>query len=205
MPSKIWVNNYKKLNEFYELHGHCLILKSDTDNKRVRDWLHEDLLLNKLGKLNEEHKSLLNKLHVDWKAYGKQWEKWEDSYRKLIRYADKTGSANISQLIKGLGPWLSAQRVSYRQSNLSESKSILLESIGINWNPSDNNDLKWNEKFQLLIEFKKENGHCNISRRELPDPGIWVSAQRTAYRLGRLPEERINKLENIGFEWSVRS
>lgn len=206
MPSKkVWENNYEKLKFFFNMHGHCLILKSDNENKRVRDWLHEEFLLNKLGKISEENFNLLNELDVDWKAFGKQWEKWEDSYRKLIRHSEKSGDPNISQLVKGLGPWLSAQRVSYRQDNLSVSKIILLESIGIHWNPSENNDLKWNDKFEMLVKFKNEHGHCNISRRELPDPGVWVSAQRTAYRLKRLSQYRIDKLESIGFEWSARN
>lgn len=204
MSTKVWENNYNKLKEFYADHGHCLILKSDVPNKRVRDWLHEELLSYKLGKIEDKNVALLDELHVDWKSFGKQWEKWEDSYRKLVRHTEKTGDANISQLIKGLGPWLSAQRVSYRQNNLSVSKIILLDSIGINWNPSGNNELKWTEKFQLLVDFKNKNGHSNISRRELPDPGIWVSAQRTAYRLNRLTDKRIRKLKEIGFEWSIR-
>lgn len=201
---KVWKNNYNKLSCFYQEHGHCLILKSDLEYKRIREWLHEQMTMFKSNKLSQEKIELLNELHVDWKAFGKQWEKWEDSYRKLCRYADKNGNSNISQLVKGLGPWLSAQRVSYRQNNLSESKIILLESLGISWNPSESNEVKWNSKFKLLKKFKDEHGHCNISRRVLPDPGIWVSAQRTAYRLNRLSKERIEKLESIGFEWSVR-
>lgn len=201
---KVWNNNFKKAESFYKEHGHCLILKSDLSLKRIRDWLHEQMALNKANKLSEEKVELLDSIHVDWKAFGKQWEKWEESYRKLLRHYEKTGEANVSQLLKGLGPWLSAQRVSYRQENLSDSKIILLESLSISWNPSENNEVKWNEKFELLKKFKDENGHCNISRRVMPDPGIWVSAQRTAYRLNRLSKDRIEKLESIGFEWSAR-
>ena len=204
MPTKVWQNNFEKLKEFHQDHGHCLILKSDKEYRRVREWLHENFALYKKNKLDNRSFLLLDALDVDWKAFGKQWEKWEESYRKLSKHREKTGTANISQLVKGIGPWLSAQRVSYRENNLSDSKVILLESLSIDWNPSENNEVRWQEQFKKLEKYKETNGHCNVSRREDPDPGIWVSAQRTAYRLGRLGEERINKLESLGFEWSVR-
>lgn len=204
MMHKFFEHNLEKLNTFYDAHGHCFILRSDKDYAKTRQWLHEMYAMNKLGKLDKDLFFALDEINVDWKAFGKQWESWEDHYRKLSKYKDKYGTANVSQLVKGIGPWLSAQRVSYRQNRLSESKIFLLELLGISWNPIQNNEARWDEQFSKILAFKIKNGHCNVPRRELPDPGIWVSAQRTAFRIGRLSEDRIKKLESIGFEWSAK-
>jgi hypothetical protein len=156
--------------------------------------------------VEEEDKiELLNSLNIDWHAHGKQWSKWQRHFSKLKRYAEKTnGDPNVSQLMKGIGPWLSSQRVLYRQGLLSNSKRVLMESIGVCWNPSQRVDDRWWRQFEKLKSFKDKHGHCNVPRRELPDPGIWVSAQRTSFKKGTLKKERIDALNGIGFSWQIR-
>jgi hypothetical protein len=74
---------------------------------------------------------------------------------------------------------------------------------------------KWEEMFERLVTFKKENGHCLVPNRYPPDPslGSWVSTQRRQYKIMNLKgwyettpmsPERVTRLESIGFAWETK-
>lgn len=67
-------------------------------------------------------------------------------------------------------------------------------------------------RIRIKIEHRDEYGHCNVPKRFKSNPslGEWVLYQRQQYRLFRkgspsqMTEERIGKLEVIGFKWDGR-
>ena len=69
---------------------------------------------------------------------------------------------------------------------------------------------KWLESLAKVVAYKEEHGNCNVPRKWKKDPtlGEWVHFQRRQFRLKQLnrrnhmTDERIRKLEAIGFEWS---
>lgn len=201
---KVWINNYSKLNAYFKENGHFAILLSDRSNKRLRQWFQAQIILYKYNKLTAKQMSLFNTLKIDITLIGPKWENWERSYRKLSTYFETNDHSSVSQLVKGIGPWLSAQRVLYRRDELSGTKTILLKKLNVVWNPSEKHKDQWQIKFDKVKAFYKKNGHCNVPRRENPDPGIWVSAQRTAYRKNLLSKARIKALNSIDFQWKLR-
>lgn len=204
MMNKVWINNYNKLHAYFTENGHFAILLSDRSNKRLRHWFQSQIHLYKRNKLTHNEKELFNSLNVDLTLCGPKWENWERSYRKLAIYFELNGHSSASQLIKGVGPWLSAQRVLYRRHELSDTKTILLQNLEVVWNPSEKHQDNWQVKFEKVKAFYEKNGHCNVPRRDCPDPGIWVSAQRTAYRKELLSPNRIKALNSINFQWKLR-
>ncbi len=66
------------------------------------------------------------------------------------------------------------------------------------------------QSLSRVVAYKEVHGNCNVPRKWKKDPtlGEWVHFQRRQYRLKQLnrrnhmTEERIQKLEAIGFEWS---
>ena len=63
-----------------------------------------------------------------------------------------------------------------------------------------------------MVAYKKENGDCYIPQRYPDNPRLatWASSQRTSYRQMRSPktyrtgimtQERIRRLEGLGFDW----
>ena len=68
----------------------------------------------------------------------------------------------------------------------------------------------WNDLHRLLVEYEAEHGNCLVPTVYPKNQalGTWVANQRAQYRLRRegkhsfLTEERIKKLEDLGFEWS---
>ena len=68
----------------------------------------------------------------------------------------------------------------------------------------------WLESLAKVVNFKEEYGHCNVPHKWKRDPtsGNWVHTQRRQFfarQLGRrndMTDERIRKLESVGFEWN---
>ncbi len=193
-----------RLASYRQQHGHCYVWKASAADRSLRRWLRETLLAHKKGQLSADQIAALTELKVDFDAVGAHWDRWEARYLDLQQFAQKHGHTDVSQLVQGLGPWLSSQRVMYRQGTLTEGRRQLLESLGVEWYPSQKKGERWIEQYAKLVDFQKEHGHCNVSRRKHPDPGIWVSAQRTAYRKGLLAPERVLLLERLGFLWSLK-
>ncbi|MBK1877594.1 helicase associated domain-containing protein [Pelagicoccus mobilis] len=81
----------------------------------------------------------------------------------------------------------------------------LLDEIGFEWEikPSTRS---WDEMFEALRTFKEEHGHCNVPQNWKEDKqlGKWVNHRRGDYKLGKLTDDMIHKLESIGFVWNTR-
>jgi hypothetical protein len=86
-----------------------------------------------------------------------------------------------------------------------------MEELGFNFElQSEKNErIIWNEKFQRLRNYKREHGDClvpstNASNHvEDEELSTWVQHQRTNYECGIIPNHRIEKLEEVGFVWSI--
>ena len=71
---------------------------------------------------------------------------------------------------------------------------------------SNHQKARWITVYKELKEYKTKHGHCNAPK-QLGSLGTWVSTQRTEYRKlvdgehSFMTDERIRKLEAIGFEW----
>eukprot|EP00429_Kryptoperidinium_foliaceum_P036643 CAMPEP_0176178096 /NCGR_PEP_ID=MMETSP0120_2-20121206/91256_1 /TAXON_ID=160619 /ORGANISM="Kryptoperidinium foliaceum, Strain CCMP 1326" /LENGTH=1067 /DNA_ID=CAMNT_0017516245 /DNA_START=166 /DNA_END=3371 /DNA_ORIENTATION=+ len=76
----------------------------------------------------------------------------------------------------------------------------------------------WNQRLYELRQFKDQYGHCLVPSRyeQNPELGVWVSTQRSQYRLymrakeagapvsTNMNEDRIRELEELGFVWNLR-
>jgi hypothetical protein len=70
-------------------------------------------------------------------------------------------------------------------------------------------DEKWNHRFRCLQDYRRLKGDCDVPQNYKDDKqlGRWVHYQRTEYWLrkkkgaAKITEERIDCLEQIGFEW----
>ena len=62
---------------------------------------------------------------------------------------------------------------------------------------------KWNAKCRDLEAFKAKQGHCNVPRGH-GNMGRWVADQRTARKNEKLCEDRVQKLDALGFDWALK-
>ena len=85
--------------------------------------------------------------------------------------------------------------------------------VPTNYKSENDNAAAWEERFRALCKFKSEFGHCMVPARYPTDRqlGHWVMTQRRQYHLlvkGKLSSmvpARIEKLNSLGFVWSVRT
>ena len=91
-------------------------------------------------------------------------------------------------------------------------------AVGFGYGSRRKTTASWEDRFQELKQYKKENGDCLVPGRykENPSLGRWVEAQRKQYRqyleaketgapnAGAMNDDRVALLEGIGFVWTVR-
>ena len=73
-------------------------------------------------------------------------------------------------------------------------------------------DENWETSYQLLVEFQKEHGHCDVSQVEKKSSVLsrWVQRQRFGYMVRKkgkrssMTDSRIERLDEIGFIWDKR-
>ena len=70
--------------------------------------------------------------------------------------------------------------------------------------------VSWQKRFEELEAFKVEHGHCNVPKNTANlQLGKWVGKQRYEYKLrkedkkSQITDDRVTKLESLGFEWSL--
>ncbi|GKY94819.1 hypothetical protein MPSEU_000447100 [Mayamaea pseudoterrestris] len=63
----------------------------------------------------------------------------------------------------------------------------------------------WAAQFEELLAYKKIYGNCRVPQKSPTYPSLarWIVYMRAEFKKGKLTNEKITKLERIGFEWSV--
>ena len=135
----------------------------------------------------------------------------------LLSFKAKYGHLNVPKPFNEnptLGTWVNTQRFQYsnlrrgKKSNLTEERITKLDSIGFDWIPRLSG---WDEMFQCIKLYKAKCGDCNVPIKfnENRKLGAWVSKQRFSYKMleegkkSSITEERIQKLNGIGFQWEL--
>ena len=60
---------------------------------------------------------------------------------------------------------------------------------------------QWNDRFRELQKYKLEKGTCNVPQSE-GVLGRWVIQQRANQKAGKLSDDRVARLDSIGFDFS---
>jgi len=76
-----------------------------------------------------------------------------------------------------------------------------------------NTSYSWDRRYNELVEYMAEHGNCDVPQKYETNPrlGYWVATQRTQHKYhiegkqSSLNNEKIERLESIGFNWRVRN
>ncbi len=126
-------------------------------------------------------------------------------FSELCIFKNEKGHCNVPkdyERVPSLGNWVSIQRRDYKKGVLSKERVEKLTNLGFVWDPYYD---QWEAMFVELLQYKSENGHCNVSQKSAKNLELarWVGRQRNAYKKGNLSQERIVRLEQLGFAWNV--
>ena len=97
---------------------------------------------------------------------------------------------------------------------MSDDRTQKLESTGFQWSLrciqlNNIKPVQWDVRFQELKKYKETHGDCNVPGKHGP-LGNWVSNQHKCYqslkkgKSSSMSDDRIQKLEAIGYQWSLR-
>jgi len=176
-------------------------------------------------KLLEEAESRYKELEADFRTKSEAFYeqdlaepcKWNTMFAKLKEYREKHGDCMVPQRTGDkekdkLGMWVCNQRHFYRlflegkqpsTGHIKAHRIEALESIGFVWNVREG---AWSMRYAALKAYREKNGDCRVPKAK-KDLRKWVDQQRYQYRdykAGRptcITADRIQKLEEIGFEW----
>ncbi len=199
-----WDLRYGELIRYKERFGDCNIPKRWLEDKQLGLWVGTQRANYNSGTLSEDHIKRLENIGFVWSTLESQWE---EMFVALKEYKKDHGDCNVPEKWpenKQLFTWVANQRADYYRKKLSEDHIKRLENIGFVWSTLES---QWEEMFAALKEYKKAHGDCNAPQdwAENKQLGIWVSAQRMSFKKGRLSEDRIKRLEDIGFVWNLIS
>eukprot|EP00586_Coscinodiscus_wailesii_P008242 CAMPEP_0172522484 /NCGR_PEP_ID=MMETSP1066-20121228/293144_1 /TAXON_ID=671091 /ORGANISM="Coscinodiscus wailesii, Strain CCMP2513" /LENGTH=349 /DNA_ID=CAMNT_0013305489 /DNA_START=217 /DNA_END=1265 /DNA_ORIENTATION=- len=176
------------------------------------------LIEDKPSQMTIERAEALNDIGFQWE--GRFCDKaWQRRYDELKQFRARTGHCRVPVSFnenKALGTWVSHQRQEYKHliedkpSQMTIERAEALNDIGFEWEGTTSYSVMlWQRRYDELKQFKARTGHCRVpdSFTENKALGMWVSTQRTHYKLlnddkpSLMTFDRVEALNNIGFEW----
>ena len=186
-----WQESYQLLKDFVEKNGHAMVPQQ---HPRLGRWVAVQRRTKIKGTLSEERIRLLHEVGFIWNT---KEQAWQDNYQLLKDFIEKNGHAKVPDADPAIGRWVRKQRQAKKKGKLPEERIYLLDAVGFNWDPLDE---EWQANYELLKDFIEKNGHAKVPQGD-PILGGWVGKQRQVKTKGDLSEERIRLLDKIGFIW----
>ena len=196
-----WEEGFSALLKYKEYKGHCSVPTDHLENDyRLGKWVSHQ----RGGKdiLSEDRKRQLDELGFVWDALT---EHWEEGFSALLKFKKREGHCTVprgySEDNYRLGLWVGTQRA--RKDKLTEDRRRRLDELGLVWDPLKE---QWEANFNALKKFKEREGHCRVHAHHKEDEtnlGTWVSHQRVGAET--LAADRVLRLNELGFVWSVRN
>lgn len=200
-----WEKNYTALEKYLKRNQG----RYPNKDTQLGGWTNQQRTKNKKGNLSKEKVDELNKIGFSWNYQKeKASETWMNHFQDLQEYAIQTGNPNMTRAHPNriLANWVWIQRQRKRGTYRSNKEPMqpneiqLLEGIGFIWKK---NEYFWEDNFQKYktakqkAEIEKEPLNTHLPNRLLS----WVAAQRRNFKAKTLSQERIQRLQNIKFEW----
>ncbi|WP_114778487.1 helicase associated domain-containing protein [Botryobacter ruber] len=196
-----WDTMYKQLVLFVRETGHC-VLPDDKEYEQLKDWLIRQILNKWL--LTDVQLQQLNELEVDWDMPVSREHRWNQMFWRLKDFYRTFGHCRVPlqwSMDKQLALWVVVQRRMHKQGKLSEDRERRLNELQFTWRIQDVYEAQWEEFFQQLLSFSRRHGHCRVPCRH-EKLVSWIERQRVSWKKGQLPQDRLKRLEEIGFIWS---
>jgi hypothetical protein len=147
---------------------------------------------------------------------------FNDMLYELLRFRLSKGHMRVPPTHGNLGVWVYRLRVQHQAlqrdptrrdlADLTRDRIDILNSLDFCWDLHKfEAEKNWTDRYNELVRWKEEHGNCNVPQSD-PNLGKWVKMQRDYYnnttagkkqRKGSLTQDKIDKLEAIGFEWRL--
>ena len=213
-----WEKMYELAKGYYRAHGNLevpLHYKTE-EGYSLGGWLFTQRKVRageEYGILSEEQIKRLDEIGMIWSGYRDL--AWERYFAAAKAYREKYGDLKVpagyrTEAGVKLGSWLSNLRT-YRKSGLrknylTEERMRVLDGLGMEWSVPD---YLFERNYAAALEYWKEHGNLDVPAGQVSGDGVrlgnWIQKLRRIRRgagEGRLTEEQIKRLDEIGMEWS---
>jgi len=201
---EVWESKYAALVQYKRTHGHCRVPIESEDHARLGNWVSLMRVRKKQGKLSKERIRRLDELGFVWDAGSKvKRESWDSKYAALVEYQRMHGHCRVPKSHASLCNWVRMMRGYRKRGTLSEERIQRLDALGFVWGVL----ATWESNYAALVEYQRAYGHCRVPTKSKDHArlGNWVSMMRLRKSQGRLSEERIRRLTQLGFVWDRAS
>jgi GNAT superfamily N-acetyltransferase len=196
-----WEETFAEFVESQRKHADCNVW---SHNPKLAAWITAQRQLRKSRKLSKERIRRLEESGITWDTHATVWE---EMFEALSEYKRQHGDCKVPNRYRGnpkLNAWVNTQRLFKKKGRLSEARIRRLEQIGFVLDPRE---ALWEEMFGALLDYCQKHGDCNVPYEWTSNPklGKWVVNQRQVKNTRRLSEERIRRLNEIGFQWRIKA
>lgn len=205
-----WNEYFEELKAFCQKHGHCRVTGK---HDKLAAWVERQRTAKTKNQLPARRVKLLDSINFIWGFDEIKKKEWEKKYKELYAFQQKHGHGFVPvnyKQDKSLGTWVATQRKLEATGKLESEKKKKLEELGFVWSRDTQKELeainsrKWEASFRKLKAYKNEYGTCQVSLKVDSVLQRWACWQRKAFYEGKLPQDRLDKLNEIGFPWSIQ-
>lgn len=204
---RIWEKGFLEAKKYYEKYGDLNVpVKYETDNLfSLGTWIQRQRSLYKNKKISDDRIKRLTDIGMDWNP-----DNWESRFNLVKQYYEEHGNINISQkeVIQGvwIGKWIVFQKKAMQEGKLTNEqiemlKTLPMEEVG-------RKDNRWWSMYEEAKKYYLKFGNLNVPMDYITSSGKklsdWIIRQRRNYKLGKMPLEHKEKLDDIGFVWDIK-
>ena len=202
-----WLSNYYALLALKKEQKTMYFTSVNCQDASLLKWIRRqvdnELTMLKWRKKQLDEVGFLWKADIERVRAEISMKTWRNQYDKLKAFYQKNGHSIYRTNLEDqtLARWVIKQRRRFLLKDLTKEHIRLLNEIDFVWNTLSH---AWEKKYKILKEFKKKHGHCHV--KKIPANKTlhaWVELQRNQFILGKMPNYRKKKLEEIGFVWNV--
>ncbi|MEI8375981.1 MAG: helicase associated domain-containing protein [Planctomycetota bacterium] len=133
---------------------------------------------------------------------------WERRFNDLKAFKKEYGHCDVPHEYQpnlALGQWVANVRQAKKHGKLAEERVGRLNAFDFLWGSKRGiaSAAVWEQRIRDLKAFKKIHGHCNVPCAYPPNSalGYWVASTRKRKKRGKLTEDRVRRLNGLGFCW----
>lgn len=204
---RVWENGFIEAKNYSEEYGNLSVPKNYRSNTDfpLGIWIQRQRSLYKNKKISDDRIKRLTDVGMNWNP-----DNWESRFNLVKQYYEEHGNINISQkeVIQGvwLGKWILSQKKAMESGKLTNEqiemlKTLPMEEVG-------RKDNRWWSMYEEARKYYLKFGHLNVPMDYLTSSGKklsdWIIRQRRNYKLGKMPLEHKEKLDDIGFVWDIK-
>lgn len=207
----IWEGRYQELLQFNKTFGHVNV---PMKYKTLGQWVTKQRKAKRAGTLAQDRIHRLLEIGFIWDVKEWQFQRRLDQVRD---FKARHGHIDIKVTDGEFGSWFYSRRKEYlkmlkgENTTLTIPHRLALENVGFGPHLGErrktivsSNTTSWEARFQDLVQFKQHFDHTRVPKiPRYAQLSTWVNSQRNLKATGKLPRDRLLKLEKLGFVWNT--